>query len=178
MPDRNITFEIREYLGTIAKYDTNWRKELNIVSWNGGTPKFDIRDWDEQHVKMSKGITLSTWEMRKVIELYFAHNNERTVARGRAREEERNALRAAPYRRRDTSEFDDGSADESFETEETIGVDEAFVASTTNPQELSVENQIEMGDGKTAEDKDSVDVPVEISAAETSATEENQEEPF
>jgi len=176
MPDRNITFEIREYLGTIAKYDTNWRKELNIVSWNGGTPKFDIRDWDEQHVKMSKGITLSKWEMRKVVDLYFAYNNERTVARGRAREEERNALRAAPHRRRDTSEFDDGSVDEPFEIEETADVEATFTASTDNPQEVSklqaeedVPAQMEIGDGRPAE-------PAAVE--ETEAIEENQEEPF
>lgn len=111
MPDRNITFEIKEYLGTIAKYDTNWRRELNIISWNGGAPKFDIRDWDEGHVKMSKGITLSMWEMRNVVDLYIARNNERAVARGRAAEEERNALRAASFRpRQETSGLDDETA--------------------------------------------------------------------
>lgn len=175
MPDRNITFEIREYLGTIAKYDTNWRKELNIVSWNGGTPKFDIRDWDEQHVKMSKGITLSMWEMRKVVDLYFAYNNERTVARGRAREEERNALRAVPYKRRDASEFDDGAADEPFD-------------------ENSKSTQMEMSGGETAEaeEKEKTEenfasmaetTVTETPATETpekeiTATEESQEEPF
>jgi len=169
MPDRNITFEIREYLGTIAKYETNWRKELNIVSWNGGTPKFDIRDWDEQHVKMSKGITLSAWEMRKVVDLYFAYNNERNVARGRAREEERNALRAAPYRRRDTSELGDESAGEPFE-EEAAPV------------------QMDISDGESAEPIGDAILSTEQPATETSATEtsvtepstteENQEEPF
>ena len=28
-----------------------------------GTPKFDIRDWDGEHVKMGKGITLTNEEL-------------------------------------------------------------------------------------------------------------------
>ena len=36
-----------------------WRKELNLVSWNGATPKYDIREWAPGHEKMGKGITLT-----------------------------------------------------------------------------------------------------------------------
>ena len=46
MSERNITFEIKEHLGVIAEFDNGWNKELNIISWNGNTPKYDIRDWD------------------------------------------------------------------------------------------------------------------------------------
>lgn len=41
-----------------------WTKELNIISWNGRLPKYDIRKWSPDHTKMSKGITLSQDEMR------------------------------------------------------------------------------------------------------------------
>ena len=41
-----------------------WTKELNIISWNGRLPKYDIRKWSPDHTKMSKGITLSQEEMR------------------------------------------------------------------------------------------------------------------
>ena len=41
-----------------------WTKELNIISWNGRLPKYDIRKWNQDHTKMSKGITLSQEEMR------------------------------------------------------------------------------------------------------------------
>ncbi|MEI3503270.1 MAG: PC4/YdbC family ssDNA-binding protein [Anaerovoracaceae bacterium] len=47
-----------------ATYPTGWRKELNLVSWNGGAPKYDIRDWDPDHERMSRGITLHEKEMR------------------------------------------------------------------------------------------------------------------
>ena len=58
MPDKNITFEIREYLGVISQHDSGWNKELNIISWNGQSPKYDLRDWDPHHERMSRGITL------------------------------------------------------------------------------------------------------------------------
>ncbi len=51
MPDKNITFEIREYLGVISQHDSGWNKELNIISWNGQSPKYDLRDWDPHHEK-------------------------------------------------------------------------------------------------------------------------------
>lgn len=37
-------------------------KEVNVISWNGGTPKYDIRDWTPDHSKMGKGVTLSVEE--------------------------------------------------------------------------------------------------------------------
>lgn len=37
---------------------------MNRVSWNGGEPKYDLRDWSPEHDKMGKGITLSEDELR------------------------------------------------------------------------------------------------------------------
>ena len=54
-----ITFEIKEHIGVLCVYHTGWKKELNLVSWNGNAPKYDIRDWDPDHERMSRGITLS-----------------------------------------------------------------------------------------------------------------------
>lgn len=67
--DREISFEITEKIGVISSYSTGWSKELNLVSWNGGTPKYDIRDWSPDHAHMSRGVTLHEKEMRLVIEL-------------------------------------------------------------------------------------------------------------
>jgi len=36
------------------------------VSWNGAAPKYDIRDWDPEHEKMGKGVTLTEEELRKL----------------------------------------------------------------------------------------------------------------
>ena len=43
----------------LSQNDSGWEKELNIVNWNGQGGKFDIREWNPEHDKMSKGITLS-----------------------------------------------------------------------------------------------------------------------
>ena len=56
--DREVTFEIVEEIGVIATHSTGWKKELNLVSWNGGQAKYDIRDWDPGHSRMSRGVTL------------------------------------------------------------------------------------------------------------------------
>ena len=53
-----ITFEIVEKIGVITEYPTGWNREINIVSWNGNEPKYDIREWSPDHEKMSRGITL------------------------------------------------------------------------------------------------------------------------
>jgi hypothetical protein len=67
MPD--ITFDIIKTYGLIAEERGGWRKELNLVSWNGRTPKFDIRDWSPDHEKMGKGITLGREEAALLADL-------------------------------------------------------------------------------------------------------------
>jgi hypothetical protein len=39
------------------------------MSWNGRKAKMDIRDWDENHQKMGKGITLNKEEILKLKDL-------------------------------------------------------------------------------------------------------------
>ncbi|WP_319200082.1 PC4/YdbC family ssDNA-binding protein [uncultured Ilyobacter sp.] len=65
----DIKFEIIETLGVIGEGAKGWNKEVNLISWNGRAPKIDIRDWDENHEKMGKGITLSKEEAAKLLEI-------------------------------------------------------------------------------------------------------------
>ena len=67
--ERDVRYEIIEEIGVIATLNTGWTKELNLISWNGGVPKYDIREWDPFHLRMSRGITLHENEMRQIIEL-------------------------------------------------------------------------------------------------------------
>jgi Uncharacterized protein conserved in bacteria len=53
-----IKFEIKETIGILSESAKGWAKELNLVSWNDKEPKFDLREWDPEHKKMGKGITL------------------------------------------------------------------------------------------------------------------------
>ena len=58
----DIKYEIIKHIGNLSESSRGWTKELNIISWNGGVPKLDIRDWAPEHEKMGKGITLSEEE--------------------------------------------------------------------------------------------------------------------
>jgi len=64
-----IKCEILDNLGIISEGSKGWNREFNRVSWNGAAPKYDIRDWDETHTKMGKGITLTEEGLRKLKEL-------------------------------------------------------------------------------------------------------------
>ena len=69
MSGNEISYEIVKKIGVINRYPTGWSKEINIVSWNEGPAKYDIRDWAPEHEKMGKGVTLSEDEMVKLKEL-------------------------------------------------------------------------------------------------------------
>ena len=64
-----ISFDIVKHFGVVSEEKGGWKKELNLVSWNGRTPKFDLRDWAPGHEKMGKGVTLSHNEAEKLVEL-------------------------------------------------------------------------------------------------------------
>lgn len=57
-----LTYEIKECLGVLSENPKGWTKELNLISWNGRDPKYDIREWSPDHTRMGKGVTLSDEE--------------------------------------------------------------------------------------------------------------------
>ncbi|MCD8148859.1 MAG: hypothetical protein LUE92_04685 [Clostridiales bacterium] len=65
----DIKYEIKQQLGEISTSPKGWSKELNLVSWNGAAPKYDICDWAPEHEKMGKGITLTEDEARNLYNL-------------------------------------------------------------------------------------------------------------
>ena len=67
MPE--IKFEIIKNIGTLSESSKVWTKELNLISWNNREPKYDIGDWDPEHEKMGKGVTLSEDEVKMLKEL-------------------------------------------------------------------------------------------------------------
>ncbi|MED4226918.1 YdbC family protein [Neobacillus cucumis] len=62
----DIKYEIIQTIAVLSENAKGWKKELNLISWNGREPKFDIRDWSDNHEKMGKGITLSKEEIDKL----------------------------------------------------------------------------------------------------------------
>ena len=67
MPD--FKYEIVKKIGVLSESPKGWTKELNLVSWNERDPKYDIREWDPDHEKMGKGVTLSEDEMNELLRL-------------------------------------------------------------------------------------------------------------
>ncbi len=58
-----LKFEITESLGVLSENAKGWTKELNKVSWNEREPKYDLREWNPDHTRMGKGITLTEEEI-------------------------------------------------------------------------------------------------------------------
>lgn len=64
-----IKYEITKHIGVIAETSKGWTKELNLVSWNDYAPKYDIREWDPEHVRMGKGLTFTKDEIKELRDL-------------------------------------------------------------------------------------------------------------
>ena len=65
----DIKYEIEKELGYISESAKGWKKELNLISWNGKEEKYDLRDWSPEHEKMGKGITLTIDELKELKKL-------------------------------------------------------------------------------------------------------------
>ena len=60
----DFSYEIKK---TIAVIGTgSWNLELNLISWGGRAPTFDLRKWSADHTKMSKGISLTATELKEL----------------------------------------------------------------------------------------------------------------
>ena len=62
-------FELIEVLHQFPKQEgAVYRKELCIVDWFGKGLKYDIRGWNDDHAKMTKGISMTEEELRELVE--------------------------------------------------------------------------------------------------------------
>lgn len=62
-----VTSTITREIAELSRNDKGYTLELNMVSWNGNEPKYDIRHWHPQREKCGKGITLDEAEARKLL---------------------------------------------------------------------------------------------------------------
>ena len=65
----DFNYEVTKHIGVLSEGSKGWQKELNLISWNGREPKYDIRDWAPERTKMGKGVTLSDAEVAELIRL-------------------------------------------------------------------------------------------------------------
>jgi len=62
----DFKFDIKKNLGTISESSKGWKREVNVMTWNNKKAKVDIREWDEKHEQMGKGITLNKEELKQL----------------------------------------------------------------------------------------------------------------
>ena len=75
--ESEVRFEITEHIGVITEHPTGWRREVNLVAWNGNQPKYDIRDWSPDYTAMSRGLTFTEDEMKTTINVFKARGRNR-----------------------------------------------------------------------------------------------------
>lgn len=64
-------YDIKKRLGVVSRARNGWTKEMNLVAWNDGEPRYELRSWSPDHSRMGKGISLSLVEMgslKKILE--------------------------------------------------------------------------------------------------------------
>ena len=59
---KEIQYEIVKEIAVLSKGDSGYTKEINLISWNGREPKYDIRSFSPNREKCGKGITLNADE--------------------------------------------------------------------------------------------------------------------
>jgi len=68
MTEKNITCEIVRPIAVLSENERGYTKEINLVSWSGADPKYDIRNWHPGREKCGKGITLTEEEARTLMD--------------------------------------------------------------------------------------------------------------
>lgn len=64
-----FTYEIKKHVATITEtHEGDYTLELNIISYNGNDPKYDLRKWDRKNDKMQKGITFTPDEAKLILD--------------------------------------------------------------------------------------------------------------
>ncbi len=66
---KEFKFEVKKNLGVISSGRSGWNREVNVVSWNDANPKIDIRDWNADHTRMGKGVSLNAEEVSLLKEI-------------------------------------------------------------------------------------------------------------
>ena len=56
---KEIQYEIVKEIAVLSTGDSGYTKEINLISWNGKEPKYDIRSFSPNREKCGKGITLN-----------------------------------------------------------------------------------------------------------------------
>ena len=59
---KEIQYEIVKEIAVLSASDRGYTIEINLISWNGKEPKYDVRSFSPNREKCGKGITLNADE--------------------------------------------------------------------------------------------------------------------
>ena len=65
---KEIQYEIVKEIAVLSASDSGYTKEINLISWNGKEPKYDVRSFSPNREKCGKGITLNADEAAALLE--------------------------------------------------------------------------------------------------------------
>jgi hypothetical protein len=143
---------------------------LNIVSWSGNTPKFDLRDWSEDHEHCGRGITLFVDEIKSLVDVFLRYQNQKTVEDAKAERAERRER--YENSRRTSNQW--GRSEEEDEAEETPAVEKL--------DETAVDGGVEMAEAateaETLPEEDSDELKLNAAAVPAMEYERISETPF
>ena len=91
--DKLVIFQIRRTIGTLSTSKSGWNKEVNIVAWNDRPARLDIREWNPERTRMSRGVALSDKETKKLMQILEEwYGMGHSVAEFSGEEESRSAV--------------------------------------------------------------------------------------
>lgn len=64
---KDIQYEIVKEIAVLSTSDSGYTKEINLISWNGAEPKYDIRSFSPNREKCGKGVALTEAEAEKLL---------------------------------------------------------------------------------------------------------------
>ena len=74
---KEIQYKIVKEIAVLSTSDSSYTKEINLISWNGKEPKYDIRTFSPNREKCGKGITLTADEAAALLKALQEELNSR-----------------------------------------------------------------------------------------------------
>ena len=75
---KELNYEVIKKFGVLDS-DSRMPKELRLISWNNGSPKYDLRSWgvnEDGSEKCGKGITMDSEELQSLFDILTEMNEE------------------------------------------------------------------------------------------------------
>lgn len=69
---KEIQYEIVKEIAVLSRSESGYTKELNLIAWNGNSPKYDIRSFSPNHEKCGRGVTLTADEAAALLKVLQA----------------------------------------------------------------------------------------------------------